>query len=291
MWGGPPLSYADPELYRTAFQKLFDALDANGIELAGIELGNEINWAAFNPEFLLPGEGKILSLDDLAHDPEGKQVAKGFLQYIKILAVLKDVRDHSKLNHAMPIISAGMVDAKDGDKLCNNKKEDMVSLSATMTFLRAHGLNSLIDAYGIHTYPSGYQPGNPTAAARRLASLNAVDLAPCRPKGSSEGKPCWITEWVFPNSNLTWPPNETGRTLLLEEVRHDLDQFAAEHRLVGIDYFSWDSDPWSKTVDADSVYRCGVLTESGRVGVPLVSRARYCVWTPTGSCHGLKPSC
>ena len=94
MWGGHPLSFADPALSKTDFQKLFDDLDANGIVLAGIELGNEINWAAFNPEFPLPGEGKILSLKDLADDPEGKQIAKGFLQYIKILAVLKEVRDH-----------------------------------------------------------------------------------------------------------------------------------------------------------------------------------------------------
>lgn len=78
MWGGHPLSYADPELSKAAYQKLFNALDANGVTLAGIELGNEINWAAFNPEFPLPGEGKILSLSDLTHDPEGKQIAKGF---------------------------------------------------------------------------------------------------------------------------------------------------------------------------------------------------------------------
>ena len=207
--------------------------------------------------------------------------------------MLKEVRDHSRLNRTTPIISAGMVSAKDGDKLYNNRKEDMVGLSATMTFLRSHGLDSLVDAYGIHSYPSTAQPGNPTAAAQRLARLNSVDLAPCRPKGSSEGKPCWVTEWGFPNSNLSCPPNETSRTLLIEEVRHDFDQFAAEHRLVGIDYFSWDSDPWSKTIDADSVYRCGMLTESAgqavappgkdttpdpiatlriRVGVPLVAR-------------------
>jgi hypothetical protein len=293
MWGGHPLSYADPALSKAAFQKLFDSLDANKIQLAGVELGNEINWAAFNPEFPLPGEGKILSLQDLDHDPEGNQIAKGFLQYIKILTVLKEVRDHSRLNRTTPIISAGMVSAKDGDKLYNNRKEDMVGLSATMTFLRAHGLDSLVDAYGIHSYPSTAQPGNPTAAAQRLARLNSVDLAPCRPKGSSEGKPCWVTEWGFPNSNLSCPPNETSRTLLIEEVRHDFDQFTAEHRLVGIDYFSWDSDPWSKTIDADSVYRCGMLTESAgqavappgkdttpdpiatlriRVGVPLVAR-------------------
>ena len=293
MWGGHPLSYADPALSKAAFQKLFDSLDANNIQLAGIELGNEINWAAFNPEFPLPGEGKILVLQDLDHDPEGKQIAKGFLQYIKILAVLKEVRDHSRLNRTTPIILAGMVGAKDGEKLYNNKKEDMVGLSATMTFLRAHGLDGLVDAYGIHSYPSTAQPGNPAAAAQRLARLSSVDLAACRAKGSSDGKPCWITEWGFPNSNLSCPPNETGRTLLVEEIRHDFDQFAAEHRLAGIDYFSWDTDPWSKTIDSDSVYRCGSLTEAGRqavapsgkdaapdptatlrvrVGVPLVAR-------------------
>ena len=76
MWGGHPLSYADTELSRVFYQKLFDALDANGIVLAGIELGNEINWAAFNPEFPLPGEGKILSLNDLSHDPEGQAIIR-----------------------------------------------------------------------------------------------------------------------------------------------------------------------------------------------------------------------
>jgi len=292
MWGGHPPSFADPALSKTAFQTLFDSLDANGIALAGVELGNEINWAAFNPEFPLPGEGKILSSQDLAHDPEGKQIAKGFLEYVKILAVLKDVRDNSRLNRSTPIISAGMVSAEDGAKLYNNKKEDMVSLAATMEFLRAHGLDSLVDAYGIHSYPSTAQPGNPTAAAERTARLNSVDLAECRATGTTGGKPCWITEWGFPNKDVSCPPNETARTLLVEELRSDFAAAAAEHRLAGIDYFSWDSDPWSKQTDPDSVYRCGSLTESGReaiapagtekaaptasmrirVGVPLVAR-------------------
>jgi hypothetical protein len=267
MWGGHPLSYADPTLSKAAFQRLFDSLDANGIELAGVELGNEINWAAFNPEFPLPGEGKILSLKDLADDPEGKQIAKGFLQYIKILEVLKDVRDHSHLNKATPIISSGLVSAKDGEKVYNNKKEDKVSLSATIAFLRTHGLDSLVDAYGVHSYPSAGQPGNPTAAAQRLGRLNSVDLAECRAKGAKDGKPCWITEWGFPNTDRSCPPKEAVRTLLIEELRGDFAAASAEHRLVGIDYFSWDSDPWSKTIDADSVYRCGVLTESGREAV------------------------
>jgi hypothetical protein len=35
-----------------------------------------------------------------------------------------------------------MVTAPDGGKLYNNKREDMVSLSATMTFLRANSLDA-----------------------------------------------------------------------------------------------------------------------------------------------------
>ena len=151
-------------------------LDANGIALAGIELGNEINWAAFNAEFPLPGEGRILSLSDLSHHSEGKQIAKGFLQYGKIMAVLKEVRDHSRLNRSTPLISAAMVTAPDRGKLYNNKREDMVSLLATMTFLRANGLDALVDGYGIHTYPSSDHPGDPALAPRRTERFESVDL-------------------------------------------------------------------------------------------------------------------
>jgi hypothetical protein len=71
----------------------------------------------------------------------------------------------------------------------------------------------------------------------------------------------------FPNTNLSCPSNEKARTMLIEELRRDFAAAAAAHRLVGIDYFSWNSDPWSKQIDADSVYRCGAPTESGREAV------------------------
>jgi hypothetical protein len=267
MWGGHPLSYADPELSRAYFQTLFDKLDADGIVLAGLELGNEINWTAFNAEFPLPGEGKILSLDDLYRDPEGMQIAKGYLQYVKILAVLKEVRDGSQLNRHAPIIAAGLVDAPDGEKLYNNKREDMVSLSATIAFLRANGLDALVDGYGVHSYPSSDQPGNPAAAAKRTARFESVDLSVCRAPGSSGGKPCWFTEWGFENNDFSCPANESARVQLVREMRANFQRAAAQHLLAGTIYFSWNSDPWAKQPNASSVYRCGNLTESGRLAL------------------------
>ena len=58
MWGGHPLSYADPALSKAAFQKLFDSLDANKIQLAGVELGNEINWQHSIQNFHSPAKAE-----------------------------------------------------------------------------------------------------------------------------------------------------------------------------------------------------------------------------------------
>jgi hypothetical protein len=267
MWAGPLLSSADPSLSKTYYQSLFGKLDTGGIKLAGVEFGNEINWAAFNPDFPLPGEGKILTLHDLYADPEGKKIARGYLQYLKALAALKYVRDRSSLNRNTPIISGGLVGAADGEQLYNNKKEDMVSLSATIEFLRANGLDSLVDAYGIHTYPSAEQPGNAAAAAKRLAHLMSIDLAECRPAGISSGKPAWITEWGFQNTDMSCPPKDAALTLLVREMHDDFAKAAVQGRLVGITYFAWNADPWSMKPDPYSVYRCGTLTQSGREAI------------------------
>lgn len=266
MWGGHPLSAADPELSRAAFRKLFAALDAQGITLAGLELDNEINWAAFNRDIPLPGMGKILNREDLRSTPEGQQIARGYLQYLKVLAALKEERDRSRLNRTAPIISAGLVAAPDGEKLYNNKKQDIVSLPATLGFLREHGLDALVDAYGIHSYPSTARPGDAQAMSRRAARLNDVDLGQCG-AASSGRKPCWVTEWGFPNKDLTCPSDDAATSRLVREARADFARAAAEGRLVGITYFAWNSEPWSRQPSPFSIYRCGGLTESGRLAV------------------------
>ena len=265
MWGGHPLSSADPDLSRAAYRKLFAALDAEGLTLAGLELSNEINWAAFNRDIPLPGMGKILSREDLRDTPQGQQIARGFLQYLKVLAALKEERDRSRLNRTTPIISAGLVAAPEGGKPFN-KDLDAVSLPATIGFLREHGLDALVDAYGIHTYPSNAQPGDPSARAKRAARLREVDLSQCGTAGSDR-KPCWITEWGFRNRDLTCPGNDASRAQLVRETRAEFARAAAEGRLVGITYFAWNSEPWAKEPSSLSIYRCGGLTESGRLAV------------------------
>jgi hypothetical protein len=187
-----PLSYADPERSRAYYQTMFDKLDAYGVALTGVELGNEINWPDFNGDFPVPGQGKAFTLDDLSRDPEAKQVARGLLQYLKVLTVLKQVRDHSKLNQHAPIISAGMATGS-GGAWQQKLQLDSVSILVTYAFLRAHGLDDLVDGYGVHTYPPQVKLGDAIAAAQRNVQLDKTVFPP----GNS--KPYWLTEWGFPS--------------------------------------------------------------------------------------------
>ena len=262
MYGGHPLSSADPELSRAYFQKLLDRLDAEGIVPAAFELGNEINWAAFNPEFPLPGEGKIFSYDDLQHDREGQMIARGFDQYIRIAAALRDVRDRSKLSRTTPILSAGLSDAGPARSVPGGK-EDAVSINPTIQYLRDHGLDRYVDGYGIHVYL--FQP---TAQARKT-ELEDIATRKCGNGAPGQSKPCWITEWGFRNTDESCPVKDDARSALVRETMVNLRALAEQKRLVAAIYFSWDTDAYAKQASPLSVFRCGSLSPSGRLALDL----------------------
>jgi hypothetical protein len=267
MWAGSPFSSLSPELSGRYFQTVMDKLDAAGIALAAIELENEINMAGNNPDFSLRGEGRVLGLNDLYHDPEGQQVAKGYLQYVKALAALKHARDQSKLNRKTPLLPTSLVDIVQEGPWPTPKKYDGVSVGATLAFFRDNGLDKLVDAYNLHTYPCADGPGNKVSATHRLQRLQGLVMPVCSPVGSPNGKPCWVTEWGFTNASKGCPSDEHSRSPLVQEMMGDFGQLIRERRLTALIYYSWIGDP------PFDVYRCGVLTESGRVAIePIPTR-------------------
>ena len=254
-----PLSYADPERSRISYEALFAKLDEKGVVLTGVELGNEINWTDFNGDFPIPGQGKAFTLQDLSQDPEARRVAQGLLQYLKVLAVLKDVRDHSKLNRQAPIISAGMA-AVNGGPWQQKLQIDSVSIPATYAFLRAHGLDDLVDGYGVHDYPAVVPAGDKAAAARRAAELDELIFPP------GNAKPYWLTEWGFASTAASSADDQT-RARSVTEVRTYLLHLYEQRRLGGIFWYVW-NEP-----DHNSIYRQGALVEAGRRAIaPMPAR-------------------
>ncbi len=261
LWKDYPLSAADAERFRAKFEPFLARVEAKGIVFEAFELGNEINWAGFNADFNLPGEGRVLGLRDLTNDSEGKKVAQGYLKYIKHLSVLKDVRDHSKLNQQTPIISAGLADLG-GSSWTRTKMADAVSISATLDFLRANGLDQLVDGYGIHYYPS-----SDISAARAHIEQNGVEE--CQATGSAKGKPCWITEWNTRggSQSTTCPVDDRDKVKIFGELRDYYGRLASQGRLKGLIFYVWHGDWHSAKENTESAFRCGSLTESGRLAL------------------------
>jgi hypothetical protein len=260
MYALPKLSDASPELSKQSFESLLGQLDANGIKVAGFEMYNEINWTAFNGDFPLPGEGKTFDLQDLSRDPEAEQVAKGFLQYLKVLAALKEVRDRSSVNSHAPIILAGLANLS-GSALNPKGREDAVSINATIQFMRQHGSDDLVDAYGVHFYPVADSP------AEIKSPLEKYIVAEC-----GKPKPCWITEWGFNNNDMSCPVNDDARAALVQDVMDAYRPLVQQGKVTGVLYFAWDSEPSEKQPSPWSVYRCGQLTKSGKEAMEPLSR-------------------
>jgi hypothetical protein len=269
IYGGPYLSAADPELTKSTFETQLKKLEDMGIELTAFELGNEQNIANFNPEFdLYPKNDckqcKNMGVDDLKNDPEGQKVARGFRNYVKLLAAVKEVRDHSRLNQHTPVLLGGLADGG-GEGPAPGARAYGVTIRGAIQYMREYGLDDVVDGYAIHTYPWANGPGQPAAAANRRARLEDYALSECRPQG--QGKPCWITEWGFQNPDESCPVNDTVRVTLVREFMADLQPYVQAKRLRGLFYYDWEREPGAKHEDPNSIYRCGALTPSGKLAI------------------------
>ena len=264
-----PLSAANAQAFKAAIGPELAKLESKGIVLAGIELGNEINWTGFNADFPFQAQGRILTEKDLTDDPEGRQIAKGYLRYLETLAMLKEIRDGSTLNRRTPIISAGLADLDNSPGWLRSVKADTVDVVATLHFLQAHGLDRLVDGYGLHLYPLAVAPGTPQGLASLRTQVENNGLPECRPPGAATGKPCWITEWDFNGLKGldTCPIDDAMRLAMVREMRSVFAELAKQQRLGGSIFYTWQGQIHAPKEDHDSVFLCGAVTPSGRLAV------------------------
>ena len=122
-----------------------------------------------------------------------------------------------------------------------------------------------MDAYAVHVYPWANGPGQAAAASGRQSRITKYVLAECRPAGSADRKPCWITEWGFRNTDKSCPFHEADQVSLIEEMRNDLRPYVRQRRLLGLFYYAW-----VDTMENFGVDRCGSLTWSGRLAIAPV---------------------
>jgi len=258
-WRTPALVDADPNGFKTAFSAQLTALEDAGVRLTAFEIGNEFNTVGYNADFPAQNSGRVLGLKDLndLNDAEARQIAAGYLQYIKTVAVVKDIRDHSKFNKVTPIITGGLANVGlPGPKSFDNQLA--TSVADTIMFLRQHGIDQFVDGYGVHAYTSG-DPRQ--TIAQRITTLESIFHA------CTSAKPCWLTEWAFNNRDQSCPIHDDLRLQLVQAERATLEHFVAQGRLAASLYYSWDGDFPGQKENMGAVFRCGSLTDAGKLAL------------------------
>jgi len=251
IWAVYPLSQSDPDIFTSWFAPILAQLEANGVILAGLELGNEINWAPFNGDFPVPGEGKVFNDTDLHTNAEAAGVASGYRAYMRSLEALRQIRGASTLNQTTPVISSGLSNPgapRSSGASLDGVAVDAVSINATLNYLRSYGLDTTADTYGIHFYP------NPNVTkAQRYADLTDNALTQCGIYGLS----CTVTEWGFRfRTGTTCPRNDEQRYKLAYEILADVADWGPAVR--SMIWFDWLSPQYG-------LYQCGAETATGRL--------------------------
>ena len=242
------LSDVDPDLFAAAVAPLLQQLDDAGVQLAGIELFNEIGNPAFNGDIAINGPrgGYLIGFEDLL-DPAYADVAHGYRNYIRVLAALKGLRDGLTVNKLTPIISAGLNtpgDVLEGTKL--NVTEDQVSLRGVLTFLRANGLDDYVDHYGVHAYI--LWAGNSASNIHYLNSALIMD---------SYTKPVAVTEWGMKVA-AGCPASDAARQMQFNLFRGEMASYGEE--VASLFAFDWNGSSYG-------IYLCGALTGSGSIAL------------------------
>lgn len=71
------------------------------------------------------------------------------------------------------------------------------------------------------------------------------------------------------NSQTSCPIDDSARAALVRETMSDFRDLALHDRLVSAYYYSWNSAPGSAKINPKSIFRCGALTDAGKLTLDL----------------------
>lgn len=246
IWDIRRLSDLDPVRYRESLKAALGRVDDAGVTLAAVEPGNEINYSAYNGDLVVfrePGPPTPRSVNDIRNR---KAFERGLATYVEIARITRQELKATAHSRNALVVSAGLSDmnAAEADQRGMERldPEDVISL------LKSLGIDSYVDAYGIHVYPG-------RRAGPKLAGYIRGLLRFCA--AGDRGKPCWVTEWGVANTTRSCPLDDRKRADAIVAMRSVFQTLMLSGQLTAAFYYDWD------THAAYGVWRCGGLSSAG----------------------------
>lgn len=251
-----PLSTLEVSLFEKTFGAFWQDVEQRGIHVQALQVGNEINWG-FNGDLPsgLHREGRVY--DSLMDLPDAATFERGLDNYVAVVRAVHAIRAASSVNRSVTILSAGLARIK--PDFARKMGADALDAGLTYRLLEQRGLSRYIDAAAIHYYPAVS-----AAPEDRRRALQAA-LAECGIARARQA--CWLTEWGISNPSQACPSEDDARARLVRETRAALREATDRNELAASFYFEWSGK------STRSIWRCGGLTEAGRLAIaPLETR-------------------
>lgn len=236
--------------YRKELQQALQRIDALGVRLVAVEPGNEINYAGYNGDLAVyrkPGARTPRSIAELR---ERARFERGLDNYVKALEISRSELRNTVHSRDAAIISAGLSDMSAAE--ADRRGMERLDPGEFVALLRQRGIDSLVDAYGIHIYPG--RKAAPAISARVRSLLDFCRTA-------ATGKSCWVTEWGIANKARSCPVDDRSRGEAIRVMRATFGELIDAGRLTAAYYYDWDTEP------SYSLWRCGKLSPAGAAAI------------------------
>ena len=246
------LSDLDVDRYEAVLRRFLLALDQRKARLDALEVGNEINWADFNGDLPVGAAGWVLDETSWPDAPEHGVILKGFQQYKRAVETSRDMLRASAAGKTALVISAGLYAPSAWTTVSGGAA---LSLPLTKDLFDRLGITQVVDGVAIHVYPPGGSQDE-AGQALLLTSLRSA-LQVCGLRGA--GKPCFVTEWGYPNSAAIAARDDHARLTLFRSFERGLSCLDRAQDIRAAYLFSWDESP------SYSVWRHDRLLDAGRI--------------------------
>ncbi|RDL46356.1 hypothetical protein BLJAPNOD_06550 [Ensifer sp. M14] len=246
IWDIRRLSDLDPVRYRENLRAALHRMDDAGVSLAAVEPGNEINYSAYNGDLVVFREPGAVTPRRASDIRNRGAFERGLATYVEIARITRQELKATAHSRNAVVVSAGLSDMNAGE--ADQRGMERLDPEEVIARLKSLGIDSYVDAYGIHVYPG-------RKAGPKLAGYIRDLLRFCA--AGDRGKPCWVTEWGVANAARSCPLDDRKRADAVAAMRSVFQTLMSSGRLTAAFYYDWD------THAAYGVWRCGGLSSAG----------------------------
>jgi hypothetical protein len=230
------LSQLDTTLVQELWVKTLEEAKLRDLDIAAVQVGNEINSAQFNGDLPILQKGLIVNSSNKSQQEFWSNFEVGLQRTSEATRIVKQSIQLSGLRHQPQVLVGSMV--RQDDRWIENSGNVTVEPDLAFRTLLTYLKDDAADLYSIHIYPDIRETKNADTFEKQTVSQIDSLMRPLL-KISNVQKKWWITEWGIPsNFNIA-----EGRRALYCRYLSALRSSSANRYVTATFVYDWDENP------------------------------------------------